>query len=317
MNAIAPLRIDKPGLYRITSKRYHEDPIIEPSLSHSIARHLMGEEVSDSSPLHAHDAHPRYCTDYEPMESTRAMDDGSILHALTLGEGTQYRALPFDNYQKKIAQAARDQVRDAGYIPILEKHMDELRRAAGVVRKRIEDHPDCQDFFAPGHSEITAVWKEFTDEDGEGGIWCRSLLDRIPERPGAPLFDLKFSGMSVGPKKFTPTIQSKYATQAVFHGRGAIANLDVPPQDFRFIAAEVKRPNAIVVYRPSERLLEIAEKDVKTAMVTWLRCTILDEWPGYAEGIVDIEPSARDIIRAGLSLSGPQARPAITQDIAA
>src|SRR5688572_24266058 len=66
-------------LLDITPADYHLDPCVTPSLSSSIAHTLVTK-----SPLHAWTEHPRFGA--LRSESSKAQDEGSIIHKLLLGK---------------------------------------------------------------------------------------------------------------------------------------------------------------------------------------------------------------------------------------
>ena len=281
-----PLRLADPGSYVIDAADYHADPAPEPSLSHSIMRALLGQ-----SPRHARFLHPRLCPDPTPRTPTAAMEEGTIMHHLILGASSPPVIVAADDWKKAAARDARDDARAAGRAPILAWRYAELCECAREVTAQLREEPECAAFFARGRSEVTLLWQT-------GPVWSRALVDRLPNAPGAPMFDLKSTGMSAAPDFFRRTIERDHAMQAVHYLRGGSAVLDVPPLDFRFLVYETRRPYGVACFRPSPNLLETAEAEVRRANVLWARCTILDEWPGYPPGLHDVEPSASAIIKA-------------------
>lgn len=260
--------ITSPGIYELPESVYHADPCPVPSLSHSIARTLM-----DRSPLHAWTNHPRLNPDFTPSTGTKAMDDGSILHALLLGAGSEYVQLGFDDYKTKAAQQARDAVRDAGKIPVLEHKLDALRACARDITKQINRHPDLTQFFAPGRSEVSIIWQRSQS-------WCRGLIDRLPNDPSAPIFDLKTTGLSAAPHAWERKLIHDYCTQAAFY-LGGMKALKLPSRPFLFIVAETEDPYCVSVLTPAPSLMEYAERRIARAAALWDRCMDRNDWPGY------------------------------------
>ncbi len=84
------------NILNVTEAAYHADPCDRPSLSHSIAHTLVSE-----SPRHAWIEHPRLGGNRERV-STRAMDDGAILHRLLLGEGAGFEMVMADDWRTKL-----------------------------------------------------------------------------------------------------------------------------------------------------------------------------------------------------------------------
>ena len=260
--------ITAPGLYPDMSEAdYFADPCPEPSLSHSIARLLIGR-----SPKHAAAAHPRL--EGEMAEtSSAAMDEGSIVHKLLLGRGSEFVALPFDDWRTKAAKDARDEAKANGLIPILFPRLDALRTSADAMAKQIAQHPDCQAFFAPGDSEVVMAWRE-------GRAWCRGLIDRLPDDPAAPIFDLKTTAKSAAPADWERSLIRDYCTQEAFYRRGwrALGSTDRP---FLFIVAEREPPYGVSVMACGASLQDYAERRITRAIALWQRCMTTNEWPGY------------------------------------
>lgn len=291
MNHIAPIldadgRVSGPGLYALPPAAYHLDPAPENSLSHSIARLLL-----DKSPRHAAFAHPRIGPAHEPSEPSDAQMRGSILHAMILGEGSAFKVLDFKDFRTDRAKEARDAVKADGAIPLLIHKAREYQEIAAAILDQIQEHPACED-FADGRSEVTGVWKE------ADMFWCRMLIDRLPYKPGAPIFDLKSTGRDASPEKFARTIERDYAMAVPFYLRGCAALLPQRPADYRFVAFETDAPFAVSVHALAPELVEMAEADMARALKLWARCTILGEWPGYSTELHTVHPSAHRLTQA-------------------
>lgn len=271
--------ITKPGIYPDMSEvDYFADPCPQPSLSHSIARLLL-----DRSPMHAAAAHPRLLGEM-PETVSAAMDEGSILHALLLGRGSKFVALPYADYRTKEAQEARDEARAQGLIPVLHDKLESLRACAKAVEAAIRAHPDCQAFFEPGTSEAVIAWEE-------NGIWCRGLIDRLPNDPRAPIFDLKTTAMSAAPQDWERSLIRSYCTQDAFYRRGWRA-LRYPDRPFLFIVAERQAPYGVTVMACGASLRDYAERRMARAVALWRQCMEADQWPGYAPMTAYVEAPA-------------------------
>lgn len=278
MNSITPARISTPGIYQMNAEDYHRDCVVEPSLSNSTARILL-----DQSPLHAHYAHPRLTPEpAEPRESTAVMDFGSALHKLLLGAGADIEVIPFGDYRKDAAKERRDEARQFGRIPLLETVWQRVQAAAHVARTQMLAHPDCLDFFAPGTSEAVMVWQD-------GGTWCRAMVDRLPDDPTAPLYDVKTTGLSAAPGEWEQRMVRQYRTQPAFYARGAKALRGRMPPPMRFIVVEMQAPYAVSVMASAPSLDEIAQADVERAVALWRTCLRDDAWPGYPLHTAHIE----------------------------
>lgn len=271
--------ISVPGIYRMDAETYHSDPCVEPSLSNSIGKLLI-----ERSPMHARYAHPRLNPSAAGGRSSAAMDDGSILHKLILGNGVEIVSIDADSYRSKGAQEARDAARGAGKTPCLAGRLRELEVAAEAIRGQIEKHPDCDAFGRNGRSEAAMIWRD-------DAIWCRSLVDFLPDGTGAPIYDLKTTALSASPESFERRLVSEYAFQAAFYMRGARA-LGRRPSTFLFIVAEVNPPFGVSVMSPAPLLMALAEDDVGRAISLWEQCLRDKAWPGYPQFTAYVEAPA-------------------------
>lgn len=261
--------IDKPGIYSMPESTYHADPCVEPSLSNSIARIVL-----DQSPMHARHAHPRLNLDRKPIEVTAAMDFGTALHKIILGIGASIFEVKADAYRSDAAKESRDAARDSGLTPLLSEAFDRAHRCADIALEQMRQREDCAEFFAPGQSEAVMIWRQ-------GSVWCRGMVDRLPNDPLAPIFDLKSTAMSANPVDWDRRMVRAYRTQDRFYAQGAKALRGVEPAPMRFIVVEMNAPFAVSVLTPGRSLLEIAEDDVRRAQKIWGECMTSGNWPGY------------------------------------
>jgi hypothetical protein len=279
-------RISRPGLYMIEPRDYHADPVVRPSLSHSIARILL-----DRSPLHARHAHPRLTPGRAPVPPTPAMIAGAVLHKLLLGRGEEVVVVPSEDYRRAEARAARDEALARGALPVLVPEFQGLRACADAVVQQLREEPEAASFFAPGWSEAVAVWRL-------GPVWCRAMIDRLPRAPGLPMWDIKSTGLSARPQDWERALARRYATQAAFYRLGVGQALRRPPGELRFVVFERDPPYAVSIVACGETMLEAAEAEVKRALKLWATCTITGTWPGYGPGVHHIEAPVHMLMRA-------------------
>jgi len=156
--------IDKPGIYDISADAYHADPVIEPSLSSSIAHVLLS-----SSPSHAWQEHPRLNPAFEAEDEPK-FDLGTAAHGLILQGDSGVTVIEADDWRTKAAREARDAARAAGKTPLLAKHWDDVEQMADAVERQLDAFRDPPRPLSDGLPERTLVWRE-------GSIWCRVRLD--------------------------------------------------------------------------------------------------------------------------------------------
>jgi len=252
----------------ISADDYHADCCPAPSLSSGIAKLLIRR-----SPRHAHHAHPRLGGE-RADDPTRTMDNGSIIHKLMLGRGAGFAMIAADDYKTKRAQEARDEARAQGLVPVLAKTLEQLQAAADAALAQMRAHPDCQAFFDPGRSEAVITWQEHD-------IWLRCMVDRLPDDPTAPWFDIKATQLSAAPVDYQRAIIRDHAFQRSFYLRSA-RHVGYLPSAFLFVVVEQKPPHAVSVMTVAPSLAEIADREVERAVALWRSCIRSGVWPGYA-----------------------------------
>jgi hypothetical protein len=283
------MAIQAPGIYEIDEAQYHADPCPAPSLSHSIAKMLL-----QRSPRHAWAAHPRLgaLTD---NETDAAMDAGTIIHKLILGRGAEIVPITatygpkharagqvVSDYKTDAAQEEREAIRAAGHIPVLLCALPPLQECAEAALEQMRAHPDLAAFFAPCRSEAVMAW-----QDGE--TWCRGIVDRLPDNPRAPLFDIKTTGMSAAPASWERRMIHEYATQAAFYRAGLRAIRGIEPGPMLFVVIETEAPYCMSVVTPAPSLLAYAEREIEHAIEVWRGCIATNEWPGYPAFTAHVE----------------------------
>jgi hypothetical protein len=157
----------------VTETEYHSDPCATPSLSHSVAHTLVTQ-----SPRHAWLEHPRLGGNKE-RASTKAMDEGSILHRLLLDAGSDFDVLAVDDFRGKDARAERDDSLARGRIPIKVRDFERLHEAA----LRLKQNARGQGFplGLPGSRSELAI--EFTEKAGDVDVlWGRTASSAARSR---------------------------------------------------------------------------------------------------------------------------------------
>ncbi|MBO1362065.1 PD-(D/E)XK nuclease-like domain-containing protein [Acetobacter sacchari] len=261
--------ITQPGIYDLPESVYHSDPVIAPSLSNSIARTFL-----DKSPKHAKFEHARLNPNREPKEITTAMDKGSAIHKLILGKGAPIQEIKAKDYKSPAARSERDACREAGIIPLLSKDFDVAHACSTAVLTEMHEREDCAEFFAPGKSEQVMIWRQHD-------VWCRAMVDRMPDDPYAPLFDLKGTMMSANPVDWDRRMVRAYRTQDRFYAAGSRRLRMRTPAPMRFVVFEMVEPFAMSVLIPGKTLQHVADEDVQRAVALWSECTRSGKWPGY------------------------------------
>jgi hypothetical protein len=286
--------ISAPGLYDdIVEKRYHRDPVIEPSLSSSIAKLLVHR-----SARHAAYAHPRLkkpLGDIEKYDAKKAI--GTAAHRTLLGKGGAIKTVNAEDFKTAAARKLRDDALAAGMTPVLVDDMAEVERMVEAARDQLAS-TDLRGYFeAPGQSEVTMVWRA-------GEVWCRGRLDRLPDavREGGHvvLADLKTtSGSSHWDDWESVAYDLAYDIQSVFYPFGLRSLIPgIRSVEFKFAVLEQKPPYGLTVCQFPGLAIEEAEQDVQLAMKIWANCLRTGEWPSYDGGTVTLEKAPWRSMRA-------------------
>lgn len=266
-----------PGIYDMPANQYHRDPCVTPSASNSVLRTLMTQ-----SPLHAKFSHPKLVADPSSVMPSRAMNFGTAVHELILGKGEGIVEVNFDDWRKKEAKALREAITEAGKSPLLSKDFGAAHSCAEKVIEQMKQHEECQDFFASGMSEAVAIWEE-------DGVLCRAMIDRLPNDPTAPIYDLKGTEMNINPQEWQRTFVKNYRHQERFYAMAMAKLRGKKPPSTRFITFEMQEPYAIAVFTSAPQLQHIAESELHRALRIWKHCLDHDDWFGY-RGTAHVEP---------------------------
>lgn len=253
----------------IPEDEYHADPCEEPSLSASLAHTLVSK-----SPLHAWSEHPKLGN--QRRESSRAMDEGTVLHALLLKGENVMGVVQADDWRTKAAKEERDKIASRGRIPVLESQAARLFEAAGIIRERLAERSVR---FVPEQAEITAVW-----HDPEFGVLCRARFDHLPESQF--IEDLK-TGADANPATFArKALNMGYDIQMAAYLEAAEA-LGAGERMWRWVLCETSAPYAVTIARPSEAMLDCGRRRWADAKKRWRYCLSKNEWPGYGNEIIE------------------------------
>jgi hypothetical protein len=264
------MKITEPGIYRgVLDADYRDDPCPTPSLTQSAVKTLI-----ERSPLHAWTENKRLNPNYEHDDDTK-FDLGNIAHRMVLGRGKDIEVVPFADWRKKEAQAAREAAADAGKIAVLEHQFSQAWDMQVAARKQLSIHEDS-DAFSFGCAEVMIAWQE-------DGVWFRSLIDWLSDDLRT-VDDYKSTGMSVAPHLIGMRAEAAgWQIQAAFIERG----LDILDPEgagrrrFRFIAQETDQPYALTVMHMDEHWMTMGRKKVDICVQLWRHAITNDKWPGY------------------------------------
>lgn len=272
------------GFLDITEADYHADMCERPSLSASIAKRIVSE-----SPYHAWLRHPRLGN--QPSEPSKAMETGTLIHALVLGTPLNMSVVNADNYRTKAAQEQREEAHAKGLTPILAREIDDIQAVAFSITALL--HAEGIDLT--GQSEVVAVWEEDTPD---GPVLCRGRMDHLIRERGL-IFDLKTTASAHPDKCAKACIEYGYDIQCAAY-TSAIHKL-VPEvagrESFTWLFVETlpvgsPRRAILTVAQPDGAMRELGRARWESACATWARCLASDVWPAYSVGVASLTPPA-------------------------
>ncbi len=261
-----------------TLDAYYRDPCVVPSLSQSIAKVLITK-----SPLHAWTAHPRMGA--VSQESTKAKDEGTLIHKLLLGKGATLSVLEVDDYKTKAARELRDDALANGRLPVKVADYIAAQAAAETLNVRLLD---AGVDLSGGVAEMPVEWHE---EGYDGYVLCRGALDYF-KRDALQIIDVK----KIASADYESCMRYAYEygldiQDAAY--RSAISKL-VPDSagriDFVFAFVELEAPYGVNPVRLTGQFRDMGRARWDRAVRLWERCTREDHWPGYTESITTLEP---------------------------
>lgn len=259
--------ISKPGIYEIPEDEYHRDPVVEPSLSCSIAKLLV-----ERTPRHGHENHPRLNPAYTE-DNRKDFDLGSAAHALLLEGRRNLVIIDADSFRTKDAKEQRDAAYEAGKTPLLTSQLTDVEAMVKAAREQLKGHREGSVAFAKGKPEQTLIWQE-------NGIWCRARVDWLNVEAGYVL-DYK-STTNAHPDAWQRRLfDLGYHMQAAFYMRGVrTLGIHKTPK-FRFVVQETSPPYALSVVALTPAALALGEAQVHRAIEVWAWCMSRGHWPGY------------------------------------
>lgn len=269
--------IDKAGIYDMTLDAYVADPVVEPSLSSSIA-HMLLEE----SPLHAWHKHPKLNPKYRSQEASR-FDIGTAAHAILLeGDRSKIAVIDAPDYRTKEAKIAQAEARALGHTPVLAHQMVQVEAMVEVAQEAI-GNSEMSEMFTPsqGKSEQTLIWKD-------SGVWLRSRPDWLTNVCDV-ILDYKTTTCAE-PNHWTRTMLGNgFHLQAALALRG-IKHLTGQEQvRFVFMVQETEPPYAMSFPALSPAFLTHADQRLQDAITKWRTCLETCNWPSYPTRIAYLD----------------------------
>src|ERR1700757_1193348 len=255
-------KITEPGVYDLSAEAYHRDPCDGPSLGSTGARIL----ASDCP------AAFRYKADNPEVKEE--FEIGSATHLLVLEPDifeSRIGRVPFETYQKKDAQAARDEFRAAGRIPLNLRQMEQVEG----MRASLAADPIARFAFQEVDIERSMFWR-----DPEFGFWCKTRPDAFP-RNRRYLVDLKTSTSS-DPEDFRKSVANfGYHQQSHWYLDGVEQVTGDRPDRFAFVVVGKSAPYLVMTCYLDPDTIAWGGVLNRYARGLFRWCLDRNEWPSY------------------------------------
>jgi exodeoxyribonuclease VIII len=220
-----------------------------------------------------------------PQEPTAAMQIGSAVHThvLELDQwDAQYVVAPAGiDRRTKVGKAEWDVFQTAiGTRTVISREDADLVMRIG---RSVLSHPAAAYLLGlPGKAETTHMWT-----DAGTGLQCKCRPDWLLD-DGSMIVDLKTTE-DASPRGFQKSIgQWRYHVQAAWYLNGMEQATGKRPEQFVFIAVEKKPPYACAVYVADLQMIDIGWNAACQDLYKLLLCKAADSWPGYSDGIEQI-----------------------------
>ncbi|MCE5291576.1 MAG: PD-(D/E)XK nuclease-like domain-containing protein [Nocardiaceae bacterium] len=213
------------------------------------------------------------------QKNSDAFDLGKAFHTKTLGVGQPLMPVDAKDWRTKAAQQAREDIRAAGGIPLLDADHDRVMSMFLSVKA----HPDAAALFRDGIPERSLFW-----HDQEHGVMLRARPDWTIETPnGLVLVDLK-STADANPANFgSSAAKWQYSFQEAFY-RLVHERLGLKVAAFLFVCTEKEPPFLTSVVRIDAADIGREYPRITRACELYAEGTRTGNWPGYPAGINDI-----------------------------
>src|SRR5262249_40204802 len=147
----------------------------------------------------------------------------------------------------------------AGRIPLKQSKYDDVMRLVDVLDKMRA----TTGLFTSGKPEQTLIWEA-------NGIWCRAMVDWLPDDPSEPLLGLKTTGGRARSSTWSRGCFDKgLDLQAVMYTEGAAVLREGEVTTMQFVVAETKPPFGIRRFELSPDALEIGQQRLIYASSIW------------------------------------------------
>jgi hypothetical protein len=252
----------EPGLYRIPEEKYHATEAFSKSGASKLLR----------SP-----AHFRIKTIETP-----AMVIGTAFHRAVL-ERDRFKALyackpEGMSFATKDGKAWKADNEDK----IILSYADYTNVLA--MSDAVWNNPDAAFLLGKGEAEVSGFFHDPLFPD----VPCKMRIDFLNTETGF-VIDLKKCTDAREHAFKRDAYKFGYHIQAFLYSLGMSLITGADRFSFYFIAVESDPPHGVMVYRASPAMINEGMADAYLAMEMYRDCMAANSWPGYPEGIVDLD----------------------------
>jgi hypothetical protein len=195
------------------------------------------------------------------------------------------QVIEFDSWRTKDAKEAREEARDAGRIPLLEKDYERVELAVSSIRAQIMARDDEIPLFSDGKPEQMLVWEE-------RGVWCRALVDWLRDDL-IVIDDLKTTARSANPVLWATARSGRSApTSSTPSTAAASRRSPRPSRSSGSCSPRRRRRSQSESCRSTRPPSSSANAKVDRAIERWRHCMETNDWPGYPQSVYYAETPA-------------------------
>lgn len=274
MNATSLQRITSPGIYTMSSERYHADPCDPMSLSSTGAKTLVKECPAEFWHQRQHPEHKR-AFDIGTAGHLMVLEPDLFADRVIVVRGYDKKGNPSEGYTSADAREQRDAAYTIGKVPLLPAEVEMVQ----AMRAALWTDPIARFAFQDGQTEQSIFW-----QDPEFGVWRRTRPDFLPNHRRYAV-DYKTS-TTANPREFKKQAHKlSYHQYAAWQCDGIEAVTGDRPERFAFVVQSKSAPHLPTTCWLDAEALEWGAKLNRYAVGTFAWCLTHGEWPSYRPDI--------------------------------
>jgi exodeoxyribonuclease VIII len=250
-------------------------------------------DAMSKSRLDALHRSPAFLKSYllQEHEDTPATLLGSLVHLLAM-EPHKFEGLydVFENTRRNTKEGKEN-------CELSENHKRtpvsrEIHEKASAMAKSLREHPEIGGVFYGGGTsfEVSVFWE--VSLDCGVVIPCKARIDILNyDFPGfgTLVADIKTCRDARAHAMSKAMLEHRYHVQAAWYRNGLYRADELATKQFTLLCVENEAPYHAKGYNVSEASQVSALREIKADMELLGDCILKDEWPGYTEGIDELE----------------------------